>query len=380
MSPAALDPDLREWASGLRGHLNTVATLEQVRDGLEKDVVALGRDTWKRLCADQGLGGLLMPESVGGEILDLPVLALVSEVLGGWPAPVPFLPIAIVGQLLAEAASVPDSFGAEAVIAGDRVVALGGVLDAAGRWNPDSTALIATESGPELRVSGVAHLMFWGAELDGLIAVVTIGDRRALAVVDITDAVPVDLVPTDPLRPVAEVTLDGARAELIEMPDVAATLARVRDRSAVLVAAEQLGVLRAAIEELVEYLKQRVQFGRIVGSYQGVKHRVADLFVVVEQLESLVRVAAGLADDEPGSLHLESAVLTVFAHRHVPMAATNALLLHGGIGFTWEHGSHLMLKRVLADQALLGTPHQWASQLDDLAFAPVDHKRKAILT
>jgi acyl-CoA dehydrogenase len=106
----------------------------------------------------------------------------------------------------------------------------------------------------------------------------------------------------------------------------------------------------------VEYAKLRVQFGRFVGSFQGVKHRLADMHCVLEQAEAVVRYAAWAADESPEELPVAAATAQSYMGRAYFQVAKDHLLLHGGIGFTWEHDAHLYYKRAKSAQLLLGSP------------------------
>ncbi|HEX4815891.1 MAG TPA: acyl-CoA dehydrogenase family protein, partial [Nonomuraea sp.] len=140
----------------------------------------------------------------------------------------------------------------------------------------------------------------------------------------------------------------------------------VLDRLCVALAAEQLGVMRAALEAIVAYAKIRVAFGRYVGSYQGVKHKLADMHGKLEQAESIVRYAAWAADEAPAELPGAAALAQAFVGRACFEVARDHLLLHGGIGYTWEHDAHLFYKRAKADEVLLGPPRIHRARLAEL--------------
>jgi alkylation response protein AidB-like acyl-CoA dehydrogenase len=121
-----------------------------------------------------------------------------------------------------------------------------------------------------------------------------------------------------------------------------------------LLAAEQLGGLRRCLDTIVEYAKLRVQFGRFVGSFQGVKHRLADLHCILEQAESIALHAVWAADEAPEELPLAAALAQAYVGPAYFRVAKEHLLLHGGIGFTWEHDAHLYYKRAKSAELLLG--------------------------
>jgi len=129
--------------------------------------------------------------------------------------------------------------------------------------------------------------------------------------------------------------------------------------------------VRRCLDAIVEYAKLRVQFGRYIGSFQAVKHRLADMHCTVEQAESIVRYAAWAADESPEELPVAAAFAQSFLGPAYFQVAKDHLLLHGGIGFTWEHDAHLYYKRAKTDELLLGAPrHHRARLAERLGLLP----------
>ena len=169
----------------------------------------------------------------------------------------------------------------------------------------------------------------------------------------------------DMTRPLAEVDLDGADRTLVS-DDAAAAIDRALLTGAGLLAAEQVGLARWSLETTIAYLKERRQFGRVVGGFQALKHRLADLYAEVEQADAAARyAAAALAADDP-DVPVAVAVAASFCSDVAVHAAEEAVQLHGGLGMTWEHPAHLHLKRAKADQLVLGTPDQHRARLAPL--------------
>ena len=172
----------------------------------------------------------------------------------------------------------------------------------------------------------------------------------------------------DMTRPLAEVDLDGAERTLVSS-DAAAAIDHALLVGAGLLAAEQVGVARWALETTIAYLKERRQFGRVVGGFQALKHRLADLYAEVEQADAAARYAAAtLATDDPDA-RVAVAVAQAFCSE-VAVHATEDGELHGGIGMTWEHPAHLHLKRAKADALLLGTAEAHRAALAVLVDLP----------
>jgi alkylation response protein AidB-like acyl-CoA dehydrogenase len=156
-------------------------------------------------------------------------------------------------------------------------------------------------------------------------------------------------VPTlDETRRLATVRFDGVPAERLPAGDLAHTL----DIARVLLAAEQLGGADRCLEMAVEYAKTRVQFGRPIGSFQAVKHTLADMMVAVEAARSAVRYAAWVADTAPGELPLAAAIARATATQTFLRCAADGIQVHGGVGFTWEHDAHRYFKRARAASTL----------------------------
>lgn len=192
-------------------------------------------------------------------------------------------------------------------------------------------------------------------------------------------AVPVAAVPVAPVvsldmsRQLADVTIDApavAEAPVVVAADAGA--AGVRQgllAGTALLASEQLGLAQWCLAETVAYLKQRRQFGRVVGGFQALKHRLADLYTSVEGAAAAARYAAAvLADQGPATEEAEVAarVAAAWCGDVAVTAGEEAIQLHGGIGMTWEHPAHLYLKRAKADQLALGLPGAHRARLGEL--------------
>jgi alkylation response protein AidB-like acyl-CoA dehydrogenase len=164
----------------------------------------------------------------------------------------------------------------------------------------------------------------------------------------------------DLTRPMSHITFrDVAVTRQQQLGDggrIGPALLRGLDRARIALAAEALGGAERVLEMTTEYVKQRVQFGRAVGSFQAVKHRLADMMVQVEAAKSAVWYAACVADEGGDELAEAAAIAKSYCCDAFYQCAANAIQLHGGIGFTWEHDAHLYFKRARATATLLGSP------------------------
>jgi alkylation response protein AidB-like acyl-CoA dehydrogenase len=183
-------------------------------------------------------------------------------------------------------------------------------------------------------------------------------DRRAVPSLDMT-------------RPLADVVFDGCPATVLAQGEPAeSALRRAQDVAAALLASEQLGLAERCLEMAVAHLLQRRQFGRVLGSYQALKHRLADVWTEVSRARAVARYAASCAastaEDLPVAASLAQAVCAPVAQH----AAEECVQLLGGIGFTWEHPAHLYLKRARSDSLALGSPRWHRRRLGDLVDLP----------
>ncbi|MFI1804132.1 acyl-CoA dehydrogenase family protein [Streptomyces californicus] len=332
-------------------------------------------DLWRRLAEELGLPGLALPEEYGGAGCGAAESALVCEEAGRALLPTPLLATSGLAAPLIAALGTPDQRAAllPRIAAGDLTAALvlpGGSLALAlgligdnldGAWAGGGRA-----GGIQAREERGARLLYGEAErvLDGhsagllVVAAHTGGYPRSrtqlfLVPGDAPGVVRTRLTALDETRPLARVELREAPAELLgadDTADAAGALAATGRTVAALLAAEAVGTAASALERTVEYVKTREQFGRPVGSFQAVKHRIADLYVRVEAARSAAYHAA--RDPEAGPLALAQAL------EAARITTGEAIQLHGGIGFTWEHVAHRYFKRAAGDELLFGPVHR----------------------
>ncbi|MGR6916161.1 acyl-CoA dehydrogenase family protein [[Actinomadura] parvosata] len=333
-----LSQEQQELRAAVRDFLRAAAPLPKVRDGYDPQVYA-------RLNGELGLSGLIVPEEYGGAGAGLSELAVALEETGAALLPGPFLATAFAALALTR---VPDK-ELQSGIAEGRVAAT------------LSTTELPFDGGA---VSGTLARVLSGSEADVLVAPARDGDAPVLVAVELAGP-GVSRTPLETLdltRDQAKIVLDGAPARVLGP----APESGVFERLCVALAAEQLGVMRAALDAIVAYAKIRVAFGRYIGSYQGVKHKLADMHCKLEQAESIVRYAAWAADESPEELPEAAALAQAYVGRACFEVARDHLLLHGGIGYTWEHDAHLFYKRAKADEVLLGPPRIHRARLGQL--------------
>ena len=308
--------------------------------------------------AEMGFLGMLVDPGHGGGGLSVLDLAVVAEEAGRVLAGVPLVSIGQASTLLA--GSGGDG-AAEAVLrdvaAGREVVA---VVDAPG---------LDVDHHGERSVLGGST----GSVLDARRAtsfMVVTGDVLVHVAASAPGVRLVEAPALDPTRALARLELDGAEGTRIARgPQVAVAAGRACDVGRAVLAAEDLGSAVRSLETSVEYARNRVAFGRPIGSFQAIKHTCVDMFMLTEQLRSLVWFAAWAADADPDQLPLAAAAAHGYAADALEQCAESAIQVHGGIGFTWEHDAHLFWRRAKVDRLLFGDAAQARDTVAELALA-----------
>lgn len=355
------DPDLlySEDEDALRAAVRSLLTDRcdpaTVLAGLESDI-PYDTQLWRALATEIGTAGLLVPEKLGGAGAGAREAAVVLEELGRSVAPVPYLSSAVIAvtALLGCDHGLADVAAPLAALAEGRTV---GVLAVPLTTTPGGLPAVRADANGALtgRLTSVADAT--AAEL--LLVPAQGPDGTALYAVEASaDGVRVDPVtPLDLTRPLGHLTFDGAQGRLLATGDRArAAVDRALLTGAGLLASEQLGVAEWCLAETVRHTAERTQFGRPVGSFQSLKHRMAALWLEVASARAAARHAAdALAIDSPDAA-VAVAVAQAYCGPVAVRAAEECIQLHGGIGMTWEHPAHLFLKRAKSDELALGSP------------------------
>ncbi|MGG2460082.1 acyl-CoA dehydrogenase family protein [Streptomyces sp. RGM 3693] len=315
-------------------------------------------ELWRALAVEIGAAGLLVPEQLGGQGAGAREAAVVLEELGRAVAPVPYLTSAVlaVTALLGCDTDRAEVAGPLAALAEGRTVgALAVPLPTAPGGTGAPTVRADAAGTLTGRITSVADAA--GA---GLLLVPAEGpDGPALYAVDAAaDGVRTEPVtPLDLTRPLGHVVLDRAPGRpLARGARARAAVDRALLTGAGLLASEQLGLAEWCLTETVRYTGERTQFGRPIGSFQALKHRMAALWLDVASARAAARNAAdALAGDHPDA-PVAVAVAQAYCAPVAVRTAEECVQLHGGIGMTWEHPAHLFLKRAKSDELALGTP------------------------
>ncbi|MFE4918036.1 acyl-CoA dehydrogenase family protein [Streptomyces sp. NPDC056661] len=334
---------------------------------------------WRQLAQDLGLPGLALAQEYGGVGCGTVELAVACEESGRALLPSPLLATAVLAAPLIAAAGTEAQRAAllPRIAAGELTATLavpGGSLSTAlgltgdttgGAWAGGGRAGgVQARPGPEgWRLYGEAGRVLDGHSAGLLLVAAHAGgfprSRTLLFLVradTATGLARARQTSLDETRPLARIELRDTAAELLGADDTvdvagpAGALAAVGCTAAAVLAAEGVGAAASALDRTVEYVKAREQFGRAIGSFQAVKHRLADLYVRVQAARSAAYYAAW--NPAAGGLALAQALETL------RITTAEAVQLHGGIGFTWEHEAHLYFKRAAADELLFGPVHR----------------------
>ncbi|NVI85741.1 acyl-CoA dehydrogenase family protein [Actinomadura sp. BRA 177] len=347
-----IENDLR---AGVRELLDDKAPWTSVLAGTEKDE-PYDAALWRAVAGQLGCAGLPVPEDLGGAGATWRETAVVMEELGRSAAPLPFLTSSVVATAALLAAGERDLLAELA--AGEKIAVLA-VPFSAGPGDVSSAVQAAdgTLTGEVTSVAdGMAADVFLVPASDGLYAVDAADARRtAVTSLDMTRRLADIAFSGAPARRVAEGT-DAVRAALLT--------------GAAMLASEQLGLAERCLDDTVAYVKTRYQFGRPVGSYQGLKHRLADLWTSITQARAVARHAASCVAAGDEDVPIAVAVAQAHCSAIALKAAEECVQMHGGIGFTWEHPAHLYLKRAKADAIALGTPDHHRAALATLVDLP----------
>ncbi len=365
------------------------------------------KSLWRRLCGEIGVAGLAIPQRYGGAGAGPVETHIVMEELGRGLTCSPLLGSAVLAAqaLLASGDTAACQRLLPAIADGSAVAALAWTTPA-GHWDPgeaacaahpaarttaaDAIQAIARPPAPRWHrrgrapqasvpsvsspddwvLTGEAHHVLDGDQADVLLAAARTPGGVGLFEVDprgrgVTRAA---VTTMDTTRRLAIVRLDRAPGRPIgaspgRASPGSAALARARDLACIALSAEQVGAAQRALELTVAYTKVRVQFGRAIGSFQALQHRMADLHVLVESARSLSYAAADAAAEGAADLGLHAAAAKVYCSEALARVAGEMIQMHGAIGITWEHDAHRYLKRAHGAGQLFGRPSEHAARV-----------------
>ncbi len=341
----------------VRSFMEDKASEAAVREQMDTET-GYDQAVWSQMADQMGLQGMIIPEEFGGQGFTFVELGVVLEEMGRSLICAPFLS----GQLAALAIMNSNDDGAKkdllpGIASGETIATLA-FTEENGKW--DESGVTATASnGDGWTINGTKSFVLDGHSA-GLLVVAARTDAGVslFAVESGADGVSTESLSTmDQTRKQAKVTLANAPARLIGTDGEGwSTMTTVLDLAAIALAAEQVGGAQFVLDMAVQYAKDRVQFGRPIGSFQAIKHKCADMLLEVESAKSAAYYGLWCASEMNDELPSVASLAKAYCSDAYFHAAAENIQIHGGIGFTWEHPAHLYFKRAKSSELMFGDP------------------------
>jgi alkylation response protein AidB-like acyl-CoA dehydrogenase len=355
----AFTDEQEQFRSAIRRFLDDKSPTTEVRRLM---ATAEGYDpqVWRQMSEELALPGIHIPEEYGGAGFGMVELCIVTEELGRALLCAPYFSTAVL------AANAIMNAGTEAqkksllpdLASGARLATLA-ITEPNGAWDPSTIETVA-----RFRLDGAKSYVVDGHIADLLVVAARVPsssgrDGLGLFTVDAKDAgVQRSLLESmDPTRKIARIDFRGAHATLLgELDDGGKRIQRTMDQAAIAFANEMMGGAQALLDSAVSYSKLRVQFGRTIGSFQAIKHKLADMLLEVELAKSAAYYAAQAAAVEDPEWPALASLAKAAASETYLHTAIETIQIHGGIGFTWDNDTHLWFKRAKSSEVFLGQP------------------------
>jgi alkylation response protein AidB-like acyl-CoA dehydrogenase len=361
----AFNEEQEQLRASARSFLGAHASPARVREAMASPR-GFDAAVWRRIGAELGWPAVTIPEAYGGLGLGWVELVALMEEMGAALLCAPFFSSVCLGAtaLLVGGSEEQRRRHLPGIAAGETIATVA-YTEANGRWDAAAIAATAERRGGEFVLAGVKTFVLDGHTADLLLVGARRPGSQGAEGVSLF-AVPADApgvvrraLPTmDQTRKQAEVTLRDVRlpaAALVGEENAGwATLERTLDLAAVALAAEQVGGAQRRLDMTVAYAKERVQFGRPIGSFQAIKHKCADLLLLVESARSAAYYAGWAAAVEDEELPALASLAKAYCSDAYFRCAADAIQIHGGVGFTWEYDVHLYFKRATSSATLLG--------------------------
>ncbi len=347
---------LREF---VRQFLENYSPETTVRELMETEA-GYDPETWSMMAEQLGLQSLIIPEEHGGQGFGYVELVVVLEEMGRALLCAPFFSTVVLaantlihcGDEEAAAELLPG-------IASGETIGTLAFTEESGRWGEDGIEMEATPDGDSWRLTGTKMYVLDGHTANLVLVAARTGAGVSLFRVDPDDPglTRTALATMDTTRKQARLDFDNVAAGLIGVDGGGwGVLERVLDLAAVALAAEQVGGAQVCLDTSVQYAKDRVQFGRPIGSFQAIKHKCADMLLEVESAKSAAYYAAWCAAELNDELPSVASLAKAYCSEAYFHTTAENIQIHGGIGFTWEHPAHLYFKRAKSSELLFGDP------------------------
>jgi alkylation response protein AidB-like acyl-CoA dehydrogenase len=315
---------------------------------------------WSQMAEQLGLQGLAIPEEFGGSGYTYVELIVVLEEMGRALLCAPyFSSVALAANLLL--VSGDDAAQKEYLpgIANGSTIATVALAEPSGRWDEAGVTLEASGSGDKWTLTGEKLYVLDGHTADLILVAARTGAGVSVFAVDqaASGLTATPLSTMDQTRKQARITFSSTPGRLVGREGEGwAAISKMLDLAAVALAAEQVGGAQRVLDMSVEYAKNRIQFGRPIGSFQAIKHKCADMLLEVESAKSAAYYAGWAAAEDSDELPVVASLAKSYCSEAYFHAAAENIQIHGGIGFTWEHPAHLYFKRAKSSELLFGDP------------------------
>ena len=356
----AFTDEQEQFRSALRRFLADKSPTTEVRRLMATDE-GYDPEVWRQLSAELALPGIHIPEQYGGAGFGMVELGIAMEEMGRALLCAPYFSTAVLAAnaILNVATEAQKKNLLPKLASGDRLATLA-ITEPSGYWNPKAIELTAKLDNASYLLDGTKSFVVDGHIADLLIVAARVagGDLALFSLKADSAGVERHLLDSmDPTRKLARIDFRGARAELLgTTKDGAARISRTMDQAAIALANEMVGGTQALFDSAVEYSKLRVQFGRTIGSFQAIKHKLADMLLELELSKSAAYYSAqAAAVDDPEWPALASLAKASASETYLHIAA-ETIQIHGGIGFTWDNDTHLWFKRAKSSESFLGQP------------------------
>ena|SRR5689334_19355344 len=372
-------PEQDELRDGVRALLEQECPMSAVRALVEKRWT--GSDAqpdalWAHM-VELGWPALTVPEAAGGLGMGAVELAVVAEELGRVVGPGPFLPtVSQFVPAIREAGSAEQQERFLGPIAAGTAAGTLAIAEGNGSFDPSRVETTATRAGDGYVLAGTKEYVFEPTMADELVVVArvagTSGDDGVGAFVVPADAVNVSTIHSmDVSRVIGTVELRDVRIEADRVlgepgPATATALRRALEEATAMLAIEMVGVCQSIFDVTLQYAKEREQFGVPIGSFQAIKHKFADMLILLERARATGYFAALTIAEDDERRSLATSMAKAAAGDAADRISKEGIQLHGGIGFTWEHDMHLYVRRAKCSGLLLGTAPDHRAKVADL--------------
>jgi alkylation response protein AidB-like acyl-CoA dehydrogenase len=360
----AFSDEQEELRRTVRAFLDQKSSETEVRRLMETDE---GYDpaVWSQMGEQLGLQGLAIPEEFGGSGYSFVELAIVLEEMGRRLLAAPFFSSVVLAAetLLQSGDDAAKKEHLPGIATGETIATLA-FTEESGHWDEEGITATATPSGDGWTITGVKSYVLDGHVASLLLVAARTDAGVSLFAVDGAATTRTPLPTMDQTRKQARVELSGTPASLVGADGQGwSVLQRVFDRAVLALAAEQVGGAQFVLDMAVQYAKDRVQFGRQIGSFQAIKHKCADMLCKVESAKSAAYYGAFCVADDNDEVPAVAALAKAYCSEAYFQVAMENIQIHGGIGFTWEHPAHLYFKRAKSGELLFGDPSHWRELL-----------------